>query len=320
MDEAATSATPDSPPAFLDLVELARDLRRRWFWPAIGALLGVAIAFVILNLATPKYTVILRLAPASSTQNPLAGTLGRLGGLASLAGVQVRPGTEGASNFELFLDRLRSRALAEELAQDRDLLRGVFAQEWDEAAQRFHERPRLLRPIRGLVYALAGQPEPSWTPPGPDRLQRFIEKELTIIQPGPKDPPITLLRVRFSDPAFGIRFLAALHQQADRDIRSQSLARSKLYAAHLAAKLNETEVAEHRAVLSEALLEQQRSVMMATTPAPFAAVPLEPPTSSDRPTSPAIVPTLLAGLTVGLVAGLLAVVVAHVLGRRPRMA
>lgn len=305
---------------FIDLFALGRDLRRHWAWIAAAALAGLALAFLYLNIANVRYAGTLRVSPASSTQGSLSGALGRLGGLASLAGVQMRQGNEGASPFELYLDRMKSRAIAEQLAKDPRILQTVFEREWDPASGRFTERPGPLRPLRNLLYGLAGQPLPKWAPPGAERLQDYLEKTVVITPPGPKDPPITTLSVRARDGAFAVYLLERLHAQADADVRAAQLDRARQYAAHLAEKLATTQIAEHRINLSEALLEQERAIMMATGSGDFAAVPLERPTTGSRPVSPQVVPALALGIAAGLFLGILGVAVAHVrrqiLGRR----
>ncbi len=318
MPEAEVPMAAAPAPVFLDLVELARDLRRRWSWIAVSALLGLVVAFGYLNVAKTRYTTTLRITPAVSSQAGLSGTLSRLGGLASLAGVSVRQGAEGASPFDLYLDRLTSRELAAQLAGDKRVMRTAFAREWDASTGTFRDRPGPLRPIRNLLYGLAGQDVPDWTPPGAERLQIYLAKTVVVSPPGPKDPPITTLIVDTPDPDFGMHLLGALHRQADADVRASSLERARQYAAHLGQKLATTEVAEHRRTLSEALLEQERAVMMATSEGPYAALPLEPASGPSKPTSPKPVPALAIGLIAGAILGVFSVTAAHLLSNRLR--
>jgi LPS O-antigen subunit length determinant protein (WzzB/FepE family) len=310
--ESLAGSSGESAPVFIDLLALVQDIRRRWAWIAAAAVIGLALAFLYLNIANVRFAGTLRVSPANSTQGSLSGALGRLGGLASLAGVQVRQGNEGASPFELYLDRMQSRAMAEELAKDPRILRTVFDREWDAVSGRFTERPGLLRPVRNLLYRFAGQPLPEWTPPGAEQLQLYFEKTLVITPPGPKDPPITTLSVRAKDGAFAVYLLERMHAQADADVRAAQLERARQYAAHLSKKLATAQIAEHRISLSEALLEQERAIMMATGSSDFAAIPLERPTSSSRPVSPKVVPALALGVVGGIFFGILSVAAAYV--------
>jgi hypothetical protein len=311
MHGAEHGAETQESPVFLDLVALWRDIRRRWSWLLLGAVAGLTAALLYLNAAETRYTTSLRVTPATSAQGGLPGTLSRLGGLASLAGVSVRQGAEGATPFDLYLDRLTSRELAEALSQDERIMQTAFNREWNPTTRSFVERPGLLRPLRNMLFRLSGQEPPAWTPPGAERLQIYLRKTLRIAEPGPKGPAITVLSVATGDPDYGAHLLNALHRQADADVRATSLDRARQYAAHLSAKLAATELAEHRRTLSEALLEQERAVMMATSSAPYAALPLEPASGPSRPTSPSLIPSLAVGLAVGTIIGLLAIAIGH---------
>jgi hypothetical protein len=170
--------------------------------------------------------------------------------------------------------------------------------------------------VRNILYSLAGQPIPPYAAPGADRLQEHLEKKLGVAPPRPKDPPITTLVYEHRDPAFAVYLLQQLHARADTDVRAASLARARQYADHLALKLATTEIAEHRRPLSEALLEQERAIMMATAAGPFAAVPTEAPSASRRPTSPQMIPVMALGLALGFVAALFGIVASHLWRRR----
>ncbi len=313
-DDTAPAAVPDD--SLIDLVALGSFIWR-WKWVVVlASAAGFLIAVLYLNVVTPRFEASLRITPASSTSGGMAGALGRIGNLAAIAGVQVRQGSDGAAPFEIYLDRLRSRQLAAALSRDEKIMRTIFETEWDPQTGRFRDRPGLLRPLRNLVYGLAGQPAQAWEPPGPARLQEYLAKAVRVTPPAPKDPPITTLSVRHPDPEFARRLLEMMHAQADRDVRGQSLKRAQEYSAHLAEKLATTDIAEHRRTLSEALLEQQRAIMMATATGPFAAVPMEGAVATRRPVAPQVVATLGLGLILGGVAGLLALTIGYF--ARPR--
>lgn len=292
---------------FIDLVALFWYLRARWFWIVAAACVGAAGALLYLNFITPKYEARLRVTPATSTQGGgLSNALGRIGSLAAMAGVQVRQGSEGASPFELYLDRLRTRELAAKLSTDKRIMRTVFERQWDAESGTWSERPGPLRPLRNLLYSVSGQPIPVWSQPGAGQLQDYLGKKVSMIPPRPKDPPITTLAYRNRDPDFAIYLLEKMHEQADADVRAHSLDRAQLYAAHLADKLAKTDIAEHRINLSEALLEQERAIMMATSAGSFASVQTETATAGARPVSPVIIPSIAIGLLLGTAAGIVA--------------
>lgn len=289
----------------VDLFAFIRYLRVRWYVVAAFAIAGVAIAFVYLNFATPRYAAVLHISPASSTSSGAGGTLGQIGSLAAMAGVSVRQASTGATPFELYLDRMQSRGMAEQLAQDQRILHNIFETEWDSATRTWHKPPSLLGGVSASLRLLAGQPARNWQPPNAARLQDYLQKKIGIVPPKPKDPPITTLVYEHRDPAFAIYLLTKMDRIADTDVRRSSLERARQYAIHLAQKLNETPVVEHRISLSEALLEQQRAIMMATSSASFAAIPTEPATASLEPVSPKIGLVLIVGLALGTLLGLI---------------
>jgi LPS O-antigen subunit length determinant protein (WzzB/FepE family) len=286
--------------SLIDLSELLEYLRRRLMLIVSCTLIGFAAALVFLNFATPKYVANLRVTPAGMSASGAASAIGRLGSLAAAAGLTSRQANEGASPFELFLEALRSRAVADALMQDNRIARTLFEREWNSTADRWEERPGLLRPVRNGLYWLAGQNPPVWAPPDGERLQELLQRVLTISPPKAKDPPITVISVTHKDRTFATYFLSQLVATADTHVRDVTLQRAQIYARQLSDRLRTTDVPEHRKTLSDALLEQERSIMMATGRGAFAALQVEPALSSPRPVSPRIVQSLMVGALIGL--------------------
>lgn len=291
--------------AAVDLFAFGRYAGRLWYAAVTFVLAGLVGAFIYLNFATPRYAAVLHISPASSTASGMGGTLGQIGSLAAMAGVSVRQASTGATPFELYLDRMQSRSMAEQLARNQRVMRSIFNTEWDVVTRTWHQPPSLFGGVGAALRMLAGQPARVWRPPDAARLQDYLQKKLGIVPPKPKDPPITTLVYEHRDPAFAVYLLTEMHTIADADVRRSSLFRARQYALHLAQKLAETPITEHRQSLSEALLEQQRAIMMATSSASFAAIPTEPATASLEPVSPKVVQTLIVGLAIGTLIGLL---------------
>jgi len=300
-----TGAPAVSNDSFIDLAALWRHVWARRWWLLLAAGSGLLVAIVYLNFVTPRYLASLRITPAASASGGVSGTLGRIGNLAAIAGVQVRQSSDGASPFEIYLDRMTSREMAQALAHDDRIMQTIFRRQWDVKLRRWYQPGSPLRPLRNLLYAVTGQPTPVWHAPAGAELQDYLVRELSIVPPRPKDPPITTLVYKNNNPGFAIYLLERLNAQADADIRATSLIRASQYAAHIAQKLATTDNAEHRRALSEALLEQERSIMMANSSAPFAALPTEPATAGNTPVTPKILPTLIIGLLLGLVVGII---------------
>ena len=131
---------PQGETAQIDFRKILVDL-----WRGRYIILGTALLLAILAgvyayfIATPIYmaraTIMVRFEDAMSS----GGLSGQLGGLASLAGVNVRNGSPGRVEY---IAKLRSRDLAQKFIRQENLLPVFFADKWDEAAGRWREAER----------------------------------------------------------------------------------------------------------------------------------------------------------------------------------
>lgn len=306
-----TPALPDAaadvaPATTVDLLAFVAYLRKRIWWLAAAMLAGLLLAFAYLNVATPKYAATLRVSPAAAGGGGLGGALGQLGGIAAMAGIDVRQGSSsGASPFDLYLDTLRSRHVADLLAKDQRLMQHIFISEWDPSTGQWRERRSVLRSAYKVVKQIAGQPGPEWHPPAGGELADYLSKKVVIQAPKPKEPPVTSLLYEDQDPAFAAMLLDRLSAVADDSVRQRTLVRATTYARYLENRLKVTDNVDQQRRLSEILLDQERAIMMAGSSVPFAATPSEPAVPSQRPVRPNVVTTLFVGLLVGAIVGVL---------------
>ncbi len=292
----------------VDAFEIARRLfNRKWL------LLGMAFVGFLLGVvyvrATPLvYHTELRVAPAPSSGGA-GNRLGGLSGLAALAGVSVGSPSGGISPFDLYLDTMLSRSLAAELAQDPTIMRRIFASQWDKRTQSWHEPQGVVYKARRDFAGLVGLPVSAWHAPGAADLHDYLIRAIVIGRPGPRDPPITRISFDSEDPELAARVLGELHRRADTRIKQSSLATAVSYASYLSQRMRTVVLVEHRRDLSEALGEQEKSIMMASSGAPFAAMVTEPPSTLERPIAPNVVLVLLAGVFSGFLVGVLLTVI-----------
>lgn len=292
----------------IDILALMRRLiDKKWQITGIS-LLGFFFAIIYLHMATPVYSVELKItpAPASSATGGLSKKLGSLGGLAALAGVSVGSSSgDSATPFDLYLEELKSRELANELAKDPQIMTTIYSGQWDKESKTWQKPQSILSPVKSALKSVLGIPQRPWRAPNGVALQGYMEAVVAIIKPSAKDPPITIISMEHPDPAFAIYFLSRMNELADMRIRRVALARATEYAAYLSAKMNSAIIAEHRKDLSEALSEQEKSIMSASSSLPYAAVIVQMPTASDRPVKPSPVLVLVLGMMSGLIIGAL---------------
>ena len=86
--------------------ELLQAVRVRWWWPLLGALAGLALAVTLAFLMRPVYhgKVVFLPAKEASSSSALGALAGNIGGLASLAGINLGGDSNEAENMAV-LDR-----------------------------------------------------------------------------------------------------------------------------------------------------------------------------------------------------------------------
>jgi hypothetical protein len=289
-----------SAPVSTGLSAAVRQVQHRWFLVLATSAIGLLISVLVLRDLVPMYSAELRLAPASS-QNSGSSGMSALSGLASLAGVSV--GGAEATPFDLYLDALTSRETATTLATDLRIMRGVFDDEWDETSGGWKAPVTWRSRWDNMIRSVAGLPVRRYQRPDPARLQTRL-RDNVIVQSS-ANGPITTLLYEHRDPEFAIYLLNQVNSVADSKVRRADLNRSRQYAMYLSEKLQTVRIAEHRETLVEALGEQERSIMMASSNVPYAAVPVDTANSSNIPIRPKPALIMLAGLLIGAFVGVL---------------
>ena len=301
MNQMKTHAIPDRADE-INLIELARKLIAHWPIIAVCMVLAGLGGLLSLRSATYTYTAELKVTPTqSSTQSSLQG----LSSLASLAGVSM-PKDLGATQFILYVEGTTSRSTADALAKQTAIMKGVFKSQWDEAANRFVDRPERFDNWTNRIKKLIGIPIYSWTPPDGAQLQLYLQDRLRITEDRVK--PIVTLSYDNEDPVFAVAFLTALNKTVDDQLRQRTLSRVNENIAYLSRQLATITLTEHRDAIIQTLSEQEKTKMMASSDTPFAAEMIGVPSASFRPTKPnptlIIVASILAGLLLGVVASL----------------
>jgi len=132
-----------------------------------------------LHRAERSYTVSVTLRPTED-QSSAGGNLGGLGGLATLAGVQLPSG--GATEFITFQAMLKSQEVASRLFADETLIQRLFAGEWDEGRKSFLQpAPSTLGNVKRLLKPLlTGEGQGAYIAPNAARLAEKITSTLSV--------------------------------------------------------------------------------------------------------------------------------------------
>lgn len=293
--------------------EVVVKLIRGW-WIALLTLIAVlALVSVWISIQPIRYEAKMVIAPASQAADA-SGAMSGLSGLAQLAGISVG-GTSAPPMFERYIELLTSVRVAERaIAKDPDLLRDVFASQWDEQTQQWHPPPAGM--VGGFLQWLkAAFGLPTWAPPGPASLAGFLGRNLEA-------EPVEATRLyaigfRDSDPAFALRLLKIVADEAEAVLRQEFREQTEARLGYLQQQLATAANVDIRKALAASTLMFLQQQIHANANLPVAADIVEQPYVDSLPVEPQVVLILALATFGGLILGVAMVFVLDAL-RIPR--
>ena len=278
--------------------ELLTAVLRRWWLVSICALVGLWWGISSLHSEAYRYAVQMAVTPAQRGTSSNVG-----GGFAALVNIAL-PSSDNGSDFQLYLDLLKSRNIANELAKDPKIMHALFAGNWDEATQSWQDHPdtRQWPMAMKSLSDFMGIPPMVWHEPNGETMLGFLDSQITIEQ-DPRKPYMAKIVMNYGDKDFAIQFLTKLHKTADEMLRQRAIKRTNEYIEYLSNTLSKVTVAEHRLAIAQALSEQEKAAMVAKSGSPFAAEVLEEPWANSYPSFPQAFQTLARWTFIGAVIG-----------------
>ncbi|SMF37009.1 LPS O-antigen chain length determinant protein, WzzB/FepE family [Alteromonadaceae bacterium Bs31] len=270
LDEISTSVFPYTDPRFLGRQNAACadeiDLRELWNviwggkWIIIGITLFFAVASVVYALSLPNiYKSEALLAPAEENSGGgLSGMAGSLGGLASLAGVNLGGG--GADKTTIAIEILKSREFTAQFVQKYDLLIPLMAAKgwdrkldqlvidkdiYDEAKKKWVREPKPPR-----------APEPSLQEAYKEFMELFHVSE-------DKESGLVSLSVEHYSPGIAKQWVDLLIKEINAEVKHRDVAEARKSIEYLSNQLEKTAVSDMKAVFYELIEEQTKTVMFA---------------------------------------------------------
>lgn len=210
---------------------------------AIGAAVGLLCAIVILLITIPASKTTLLLAPSK----PLGDNTFLPTSPQNIAIIKAIASTTGAGNadmFEQFIATYASQEAAKALLTEPQIRAGLT-----------NDRSHYFAPK-----------QKDWTPA---KLSAYIKRRVTIHRHGITS--MKTLQYWHNDPQFAQFFLTKLHAAADTLIRKNHNQQAKQRVEYLQNRLRSTPNIEHKQILNQLLLEQERSLMLSAIDQPFAA-------------------------------------------------
>lgn len=296
MTDATAAQAPDDT---IDAREMLATVRARRWW-VIGSVVFFSVAFTAVALImTPVYRAKAILIPTNTSQESGMGgggsALGQLGGLASLAGVEI--GSKGSPTEEA-MAVLKSREFTERFINDRHLLPVLFASKWNAAA--------------GTWRGGADQQ------PTPGRVYNYFNERIRSVELDKKTGLITV-QVDWKGRLQSAQWANELVQQLNQEMRARAIAEADASLGFLEKELQTTSVVPVRDAVARLMETQVKKRMMAnvTQQYVFRIVDHALPSDVDDPLRPKKLLMFAGGPLVGLVMGILAVLVVGAPRPRP---
>jgi hypothetical protein len=240
------------------LLDAARQLLTFWkLFLALGVL-GTVAGFAASYAMPKQYEVSAQYAFTADENGrggAFSGLTSRLGGLASLAGVDLGG---GASHAEI-IAALRSEAFIRDFIRENDLLPVLFADDWDER----------LRTWR----------EPEEAPSLGDAYLRFTRDVIQISD----DRTTSLLRIsaQWTDPERAMTWIGALVRKLNESLRVDAMDRADRNLQFLREEAQETQTLELSEALYGLIESETRQKMMAKVNSHYALRIVDPPVTPD---------------------------------------
>jgi len=281
-----------------DEIDLRELLATLWAgkWLIITVTLGFAIAGVAYALSKPNiYQASVLLAPANEEGN-MGGLSGQLGGLASLAGINLSGG--GSNQTVIAKEVLRSRAFLADFIERHDLAVPLMAAEgWSLKQKEWQYDPDVYNPETGNW--LDGEDGESQKPSDWNLVETFKDNHLSISEN--QETGLVTLGVKSLSPPAAAQWAQWLVEDINEYMRREDVASAGARIAYLEDKLNDTNIAGMQQVFYQLIESETRTVMLANAQQEYAFKTIDPAVVPEDKIEPkraliAILATFLGGM------------------------
>jgi uncharacterized protein involved in exopolysaccharide biosynthesis len=312
---AATRLAPAEPPRDLaGVLALVWNERRRILAVAFAS--AIVCAGISLTLR-PVFKASALLAPASSSGEGagLAGIMGQLAGLGSIAGVDIGAQLGGKTSLDETLAYLSSRDFTLRLIRETHAEPVLFYERWDSTQQRWKSAGELgfwyrlkdaigraSRAVTGDQPGAGAAAAPDGGPSDWDLFERFDEIRTVV-----RDKKTSLVTVTISwrDPEVAAAWTNELVRMVNNRLREHALRDSKRNVDYLTQRLETTHEAEMTTTIYRLLERELKTDMAVNLREEFALQVIDPAVAPRTRSSPHRTAMTIAGFLLGGFLGLL---------------
>ena len=253
-------------------------------WLIIGiTLITTGIAAAIASYLPPVYRAEVTLAPVTPEEGGrLSALAGELGGIASLAGINIGP---SGSSADKAIAVLKSRAFTDAFIKDEQLLPLLFSDIWDPQKQVWLVKDQKDAPTLRRAYQL------------------FDESIRTLKQD--KKTGLVTLSIEWKDPEQAARWANLLVERLNQHERQEAIAEAKKSLDYLKNELAKTSFLEMQQVIYRLIEVQTKDIMLANVRDQYAFNIIDPAVVPDGSSKPNRTIIVVLGVAAGLMLGTL---------------
>ena len=294
----------------IDIVKLVKVIWREKFL-VIGTTFAVTSLALLYALWLPnQYQSQAIIAPKEpeKSQGLASGVAGELGGLASLAGLNLGAlgmSSAGLPRSVIIRERLKTLSFFEENLYEFFLPNLMAVQGWDPLTGKLVYNSEIYE-VESQSWVRQAKP-PLKSKPSAQEAHREYQYHFDL-EPDP-DTGLLTLRMKHLSPIVARDWLLAVLDALDREIKSKEVSEAENAIAFLENKIVEVNLLTLSTAFAKLLDEQAQTVMLAGISTPYAFEVIESPSVMERKSEPNRFLLLLIGFFAGLFSSLIIVIV-----------
>ena len=251
------------------------------------------------------------LAPAQKQSSGLGSTLGQLGGLASLAGVNMT-GVE-ANESQIAQEVMQSWNFIDNFINENDLAVQLLASErWDKQSNQLSFDTDLYD-LRQRKWLIEDEDEGGLREPSSWELFSRFSEMLVVTED--KKTDLVSVSITFYSPFLAKKWVDMYVDAINQHMQSRQVSKVTNNIEYLQAQIEKTQIAEMKDVFYNIIQEQIKNKMIAEASPEYVFVAVSPSMIPEEKSSPRRVIICVLGSVLGGVFALLWVVLSHVFRR-----
>ena len=266
-----------------------------------------AVGSVMYALSIPnQYKAEVLLAPAQSDGGGLSGSLGQLGGIASLAGVKLGGGETGEAVIAQKV--MKSWSFIESFISENDIAFEVFAvQGWVRESNTL-ETNKNVYDLEKNEWLLVNEDD-SLGPPSSWQLFQSFSRRLSIAEN--KATGLVLISFEYYSPRIAKRWLDLYVEAINLFMQQRKVAKVTRNIAYLEEQIAKTTVAEMQEVFYKIIEEQTKNKMLAAASPDYAFTTISSSMVPEQKSKPMRAIICILGTLLGGMLSVLLVLVMH---------